>query len=152
MDKLPYELTFYILDFNFNYDSNFALINKDFNEYFSLKRKKEKFGKYVNKIRKWYEVNTYRNEYNELLDIEHLYGGDIEYLPKKFIIKYYCKNYPKDYLMEYPEFMAKKLKRNDLHKYILNNMNKINERKKIEVIKFLYLPQISNSDIVYTGW
>ena len=86
MDKIPYELTFYILDFNFDYDSNFALINKDFNEYFSLKKKKEKFGKYVNKIRKWYEVNTYRNEYNELLDIEHLYGGDIEYLPKKFII------------------------------------------------------------------
>jgi hypothetical protein len=54
--------------------------------------------------------------------------------------------------MNYPEFMARKLHRNDLQEYINSNMSPINTRTKIEVIKFLSLPSISNSDIEITGW
>lgn len=54
--------------------------------------------------------------------------------------------------MDYPEFMAKKLCRTDLKDYINENMSPKESRKKIEVINFLNLPEISTIDITIAGW
>jgi len=142
MNIIPYDVIFHILNFNYTYHSNYEIINKDCKKIFS----KDKFNKYANKINNWYKVNTFRKEY------ETESGRGWYNLPKKFIIKYYCKNYPIKYFLEYPEFMARKLHRDDLQEYISNNMSPISERKKIEVVNFLYLPEISIEDISYSGW
>ena len=143
MENLPIPIVYEILEFNDTYHSKYVLLNKYFNTLFN---KKKKFSKYVYKIMNWYKTNTFRQEY----EIES--NREWFYLPKKFIVKYYCKYYPKIHLMNYPEFMAHKLHRNDLQEYINSNMSPINTRTKIEVIKFLSLPSISNSDIEITGW
>ena len=54
--------------------------------------------------------------------------------------------------MKYPEFMARKLHRDDFETYILNNMNEPHNRKKEEVIRFLSLPIVSKQDIMIAGW
>lgn len=140
MDILSNDVIYHILKFNHTYHSNYEIINKDCKKIFS----KDKFSKYANKINNWYKVNTFRKEYEA--------NNDWYDLPKKFIVKYYCKNYPIEFLLGYPEFMARKLRRNDLIEYIANNMTPISERRKIEVIHFLYLPEISVEDICYCGW
>jgi len=142
MNILSHDVIYHILKFNHTYHSNYEIINKDCKKIFS----KDKFSKYANKINNWYKVNTFRKEY----EIES--GRGWYNLPKKFIVKYYCKNYPIKYFLEYPEFMARKLHRDDLQEYISNNMSPISERKKIEVVNFLYLPEISIEDISYSGW
>ena len=140
MNILSHDVIYHILKFNHTYHSNYEIINKDCKKIFS----KDKFSKYANKINNWYKVNTFRKEYEEYNDWYNL--------PKKFIVKYYCKNYPIEFLLRYPEFMARKLRRNDLVEYITNNMTPLSERRKIEVIRFLYLLEISVEDICYCGW
>jgi hypothetical protein len=140
--NLPDDIIYYILSFNDSYTSILPLVNKECNKIFN----KEKFVKCANKIKRWYKTYTYTEDY------EHHSGRDWGSLPKKFIIQYYRKYYPIEYLMEYPDFMAKKLHRNDLHEYINNIMSPKSGRKKIEIIKFLNLPSISENDIVHTGW
>jgi len=143
MANLPIPVIYNVLNFNDTYHSKYVLLSKYFNKMFN---KKKKFSKFVYKIMNWYKVNTYKEEY------ETEANRDWYELPKKFIVKYYCKSYPKIHLMCYPEFMARKLHRDDLQEYIDNNMRPIDDRKKIEVIRFLYLPQISVQDISYCGW
>ena len=140
MNILSYDVIYHTLKFNYIYNSNYAIINRDCKKIFS----KDKFNKYANKIKDWYKVNTFRKEYES--------NNDWYDLPKKFIVKYYCKYYPMEFLLGYPEFMARKLRREDLVEYITNNMSPISGRKKIEVIRFLYLPEISVQDISFTGW
>jgi len=143
MANLPIPVIYNILDFNDTYHSKYVLLSKYFNKLFS---KKKKFSNFVYKIMNWYKANTYMQEYETESNREWFD------LPKKFIVKFYSKHYPKIHLMNYPEFMARKLHRDDLQEYIDNNMKPIDYRKKIEVIKFLSLPSISNSDIGITGW
>lgn len=143
MANLPIPIVYNILDFNDTYHSKYVLLSKYFNKFFS---KKKKFSKFVYKIMNWYKANTYMQEYETESNREWFD------LPKKFVVKYYCKHYPKIHLMCYPEFMARKLHRDDLQEYINANMRPIDDRKKIEVINFLSLPSISNSDIAITGW
>ena len=142
MANLPIPIIYNILNFNDTYHSEYVLLSKYFNKIFS---KNNKFSKFVYKIMNWYKANTYRQEY-EIESNRSWFD-----LPKKFVVKYYSKHYPKIHLMNYPEFMARKLHREDLQEYI-NNMSPIEIRTKIEVIKFLNLPSISNSDIAFTGW
>ena len=140
--NLPNDIIYHILSFNDNYMSILPFVNKECSKLFN----KEKFVKYANKNKRWYKIYTYTKDY------EHHSGRTWDRLPKKFIIQYYRKYYPIKYLMRYPDFMAKKLNRNDLDEYINNNMSLELERKKIEIIKFLNLPSISENDIGYTGW
>ena len=108
MSHLSTDLVYNILAFNAYYKSNISLVNKDCSKIFN----KNKFIKDANKIQEWYKAYSYSNEYQEIID------RDWSNVPKSILIKYYRKYYPKKYLMNYPEFMAKKLHRTDLEEYI----------------------------------
>ena len=142
MSNLSTDLVYHILAFNADYKSNIPLVNKDCSEIFN----KSNFIQDANRIQEWYKLNSYSNDYQEVLD------GNWSNVPKRILIKYYRKYYPKKFLLDYPEFMAKKLHRTDLEEYINENMSPKESRKKIEVIKFLNLPEVSTTDITITGW
>ena len=73
--------------------------------------------------------------------------------PKIRIVYYYIINYPINYLLSYPNFMANKLDRDDLREWIYNNLDiDIISRSKKSIRDFLSLDSISASDIFYTGW
>ena len=57
-----------------------------------------------------------------------------------------------EYLISYPEFMAKKLNRHDLREYIRANVKQINQRNKKDVIDFLKLKNITKDEIIFCGW
>ncbi len=141
MDCLSTDLLYNILAFNDSYKSNNPLVNKDCSKIFN----KNKFIKDANRIQEWYKSYSYSNEYQ-------IRNIDWANVPKSILIKYYRKYYPKKYLMDYPEFMAKKLCCTDLKDYINENMSPKESRKKIEVINFLNLPEISTIDITIAGW
>jgi len=74
-------------------------------------------------------------------------------LSKINIVQYYKKYYELRFLLKFPNFLARKLHRNDLIDYIRNNMNPIIEnRTKLEVIQFLNLSSVSKRDILIAGW
>ena len=138
MTNLCNDVIYETLNYNEHYNSKFHLINKEFYDLFN----KKKYHNSQRKIKKWYLKYTYP------------YPHDNEWykLSKRNIVQFYRKYYEIIYLMEYPEFMAKKLDRDDLTTYILNNMNEQHNRKKEEVIRFLNLPIVSKQDIMITGW
>ena len=72
---------------------------------------------------------------------------------KRRVVHYYIINYPINYLLEYPNFMADKLNREDLREWITNNLdNDAFNRSKNNIKEFLSLNTISVNDIFYTGW
>lgn len=83
-----------------------------------------------------------------------LFGDEISLKSsKKRVVRYYIINYPINYLLEYPNFMAKKLNREDLRVWISNNLDDdVSRRSKNNIKEFLSLDSISINDIFYTGW
>ena len=142
MSQLSTDVVYHILAFNANYNSDIPLINKDCSRIFN----KKIYFNLVNKIQEWYISKSYSKTYNQLME------GNWNNVPKRALVKYYRKYYPNEYLLGYPEFMARKLHRNDLQEYINENMSPKETRRKIEVIKFLNLPDVSSLDITITGW
>ena len=72
---------------------------------------------------------------------------------KRRVVHYYIINYPINYLLRYPNFMADKLNREDLREWISNNLdNDASNRSKNNIKEFLSLNTISVNDIFYTGW
>lgn len=140
MYHLHDDIICYILKFNLRYNSRYNLLNKSYNNIFS----KKKYHNAKNKINKFYKRYTYP------YGIDTFEGNWI--LSKKILVDYYRKFYSVDHLLNYPEFIAKKLNRQDLHNYINNNMNVKNNRRKIEVIRFLNLNSITRLDIYTAGW
>jgi hypothetical protein len=134
------DIIYYIIDFNNTYNSCYNLLNKKYNIIFS----KKKYKIATSKI-----INFYRN-------YTYPYGIDVTdgnwLISKKLIVDYYRKYYDIEHLLNYPEFIAKKLNRVDLQNYINTNMNSRNKRRKLEVIKFLRLETISRLDIYTAGW
>lgn len=139
MANLPIDCIYYILEFNDSYFSKYQLLNKQFNKLFN----KKKFIKYSNKIKSWYKKYTF--PYNE--NIIHK-----SFVSKINTVQYYRKYYPMEYLISYPEFMAKKLNRHDLREYIRANVKQINQRNKKDVIDFLKLKNITKDEIIFCGW
>jgi len=139
MTTLPIDCIFNILEFNDSYYSKYHLINKKFNKLFN----KKKFIIFSNKIKSWYKKNTYPYNNNNI----HKF-----FISKINTVQYYRKFYPIEYLLSYPEFMAKKLNRHDLREYIRNNIRHINQRNKKDVIDFLKLSNISKDEIIFCGW
>ena len=125
------DVKYHIFSFLDTYDSKINEIDKLSNKLFN----KDKYHNYANKIKRWYNKYT---------------------IPKNFVetkfnwVKFYRKFYDSKYLLTYPEFMAKKLNRQDLKDWINNNLP-IN-RNRYDVIKFLQLDSITIEDIKYTGW
>ena len=139
MITLNYDVIKYILDYNNSYKSKFYLINKELNKFFS----KKKYHESQIKIKNWYKNTTYPFS----LEVEW------QELSKINIVQYYKKYYELRFLLKFPNFLAKKLHRNDLLDYISNNMNPIIEnRTKLEVIQFLNLNSVSRRDILIAGW
>ena len=138
MANLPIDCIIYIVEFNEFYNSEYHLINKQFNKVFD----KKKFIIFSNKIKRWYSYNTFPYRYN----------SDLTDMSKINVIQYYRKYYPMEHLLGYPDFFEKKLNRHDLREYIRNNMNNILNRTKKEVIDFLKLTNISVDEIFYVGW
>lgn len=89
--------------------------------------------------------------------------------------QYYLDKYPIKYLLLYPDFMAKKLKRDDLKTWIASELNPDSTKRTKDDIKRFFslkfkmdlesgqqilteeenenlLPAITRSDIAYTGW
>lgn len=138
MANLPIDCIIYIVGFNEFYNSEYHLINKQFNKVFD----KKKFIIFSNKIKRWYNYNTFPYRYN----------SDLTDMSKINVIQYYRKYYSMENLSSYPDFFEKKLNRHDLREYIRNNMNNILNRTKKEVIDFLKLTNISVDEIFYVGW
>lgn len=136
---LCYDVIIFILKYNESYKSKFHLINKELNEVFN----KKKYHESQLKIKKWYKNTTYP------------YSMEVDWyeLSKINIVQYYKKYYELRFLLKFPNFLARKLHRNDLIDYISNNMNPIIEnRTKLEVIQFLNLSSVSKRDILIAGW
>jgi hypothetical protein len=134
-NEIPEELVYEILSYNYSYDSNLNEINKKCRQIFN----KEEFKYKINKIMKWYKNNTF--------------NFNCIYLDKTYFIKFFKKYYPINNFRTFPEFFIKKMNRNDLKKYIKNNLNKdFNKRKKINLIKFLNHQDISIQDLYDVGW
>jgi hypothetical protein len=142
MENLPHDIVYNIMKFNHTYRSRLNIINKDCNKIFS----KKEFINQANKIQQWYILRSYSKTYDQLFE------GNWSNIPKRAIVKYYRKYYPTEYLMRYPEFMARKLHRMDLQDYINEQISPIETRRKIEVINFFNLPEVSTNDIIITGW
>jgi len=139
MVNLNYDVIIKILKFNNSYTSKFHLINKELNEIFN----KKKYHVAQLKIKKWYKNTSFpfplETEWYDLTKIN--------------IVQYYRKYYENEYLLGFPDFMARKLHRDDLQEYIDNNMNEdVNKRSKLKVIQFLNLNLVSKRDILIAGW
>ena len=85
---------------------------------------------YANKIKRWYSKYTVHNNF-----VETKYNW----------VKFYRKFYESKYLLTYPEFMARKLNRQDLKDWINNNLP--TNRNRYDVVKFLQLNTITIEDI-----
>lgn len=138
MSNLPTHVIHYILDYNNKLNCNLLFINKRCYKKFNRNRQK----KAIFKIKRWYRYNTFQLPENY----------EWWKLNLKYNIKYYRKYYPKYLFLRYPEFMANKLRRNDLLEYIQNNMEPVENRSRYEVVKFLTHNNISKTDLEITGW
>ena len=139
MVKLNLDVVTHILFFNNSYKSKFYLINRKLSKIFS----KKKYHNAQIKIKRWYRNNTYPFP----LEV------DWYELSKINIVQYYKKYYDLRFFLKFPDFMAKKLHREDLRYYIDNNMNPIiKDRTKLEIVKFLNLSSVSKRDILIAGW
>ena len=104
------------------------------------KNKKKYLNKYSSNIAKWYRYNRFQFNYME----EY-----IHILSKKKVIRFYILHYPKEYLMQYPEFVVNKC---NLSSYLLKDLKSIDERKKSDVLSFLKQSEITKHCIFYSGW
>ena len=129
------DTAYYILSYLDTYNSKINEIDKLSSKLF----KKDKYHNYANKIKSWYMKYTFDKSVNISTNFN-----------KVNWVKYYQKFYESKYLLDYPEFMAKKLGREDLREWISNNLEE--ERNRYDVIKFLKLESITVEDILYTGW
>ena len=118
------------------YDSEVNKVNKLSSKLFS----KDKYHKITNKIIRWYNKYTV----SKGIDMHDHYNKD-------FWVKYYRKYYDSEYLLTYPEFMARKLNRDDIKELIENTLQN-KKRSRYDVIKFLKNDIIQLEDIIYVGW
>ena len=128
-------------------------INKEF-----YKIRKMYLDKYVDKIKKWFRYHS----------IYYINITEDMKITKKLLVKFYVFDYPKKFLLDYPEFLTKKCfninrnhNRNDtnlttIQKEILNKLlllqNDINDRKTYDIYQFLKSPYITKDIIDYAGW
>jgi len=161
-------------DFNFNdicpYDMHYVIYSfLDFND-------KQKI-KYSNKI--FYElwkkdlkaikiIKKYLKKYS-YFDMEKIFLNDISNKISNKIIeldnknyknnlyKLYILQYPKKYLIDYPELLTKKStygdKRNKCEIWINNNLNNdIKKRTRLNIYNFFVENNITINEIFVTGW
>lgn len=130
------DIMYLTLSYIDTYDSKVNEVNILSSKLFS----KDKYHHNVNKIIRWYNKYTVKKNAN----LNERYDKD-------FWIKYYRKFYDSEYLLTYPELMARKLNRNDL-KNLIDNTLPTENRSRYDVIKFLKNEIIHIEDIIYTGW
>jgi hypothetical protein len=126
--NLPEELNSIIISFIYS-EPQLNLVCKEFNDNVSVFKKAAKV------ISLWYykkrhiKDNMYNNTNN--------------------LIRHYVLNYPKQFLLSYPEFTVSKLR---LSKDMLNKLQPLVNRKRSEVINWMKEQDISLTEWFYVGW
>jgi len=164
MKTLPSEVVLYILEYlpyNKNID-NLFYINQDIQ-----KLRMNYIKSHINNIFKWWtEFKEVRQRINELFSKTSSFRGekkmlrDYPYFYKKYLTNMYIFDYPKKYLYSYPEFYVEKtygaLLLNTIPLSIKNIIkireNSTNKTNTFSVYNFFKLKEVTNKNILHTGW
>ena len=167
MNKLPDEVILNILTF-LPYDKNIDYLFYTNNNIQKLRMKYIKAQ--INNIFTWWKdfkevreiievlfsnTNTLRGEKKMLRDYPYFY--------KKYLTNMYVFDYPRNYLYSYPEFFVEKIFRLPgpngrlLHlppsiKNMIKKRENINKNNTFLVYNFFKLKEVTNKDILHTGW
>ena len=134
--KKKCKLNNYLIRIILKYNSN--INNKIISQQWYIETEKI-HKKSVLKIERWYK---------KFLQAKYL-NSDLEFFNKSPIVRLYNYKYPTKYLLNFPENVVKK---NYLHKNLLQTLKIQKYRNRSDVIKWLSKSEIKKNYILIAGW
>ena len=120
------------------------------------------FIKSIKKIQRTFRKNRISKDRLDYIPTIMTYGTYLRLIDmqkKKTYYRYYMIHYPKEFLLNYPEYLVEKTSRyydydiiEKRWEWIRKNLPDIKYRKKRDILKFFVENDISVKDFIDTGW